>query len=53
MTTVLVIEDEAHLRENIVSVLTFEGFDTLAAADGVIGVDLARKQIPTSSCVTS
>ena len=46
MTTVLVIEDEAHLRENIVSVLTFEGFDTLAAADGVIGVELARKQIP-------
>ncbi|MEW6580309.1 MAG: response regulator [Chloroflexota bacterium] len=46
MTTVLVIEDEAHLRENIVSILTFEGFDTLAAADGVIGIDLARKQIP-------
>lgn len=46
MTKVLVIEDEAHLRENIVSILSFEGFDTLAAADGAIGIDLARKQVP-------
>ncbi len=46
MTKVLVIEDEAHLRENVVSILTFEGFDTLSAADGAIGIELARKHIP-------
>lgn len=46
MTKVLVIEDEAHLRENIVSILSFEGFDTLSAADGTVGIELAYKHVP-------
>ncbi len=46
MTTVLVIEDEDFLRENIMTMLKFEGFKTLDAPDGQTGVERARASIP-------
>ena len=46
MTVVLIIEDEAPLREQIVELLNFEGFGTLAAQNGRIGVDQARQHSP-------
>ena len=41
MTKILVIEDEAMLRENILTWLTFEGYEAIGAADGVEGVNAA------------
>ena len=35
MTKILVIEDEAPLREDLLETLTFEGFQAIGAADGV------------------
>ena len=46
MTTVLIIEDERPLLENIQNLLRFEGYAVLGAADGLIGVDLAREHLP-------
>lgn len=46
MSTILVIEDEYALREEIVDMLNFEGFSTLEAADGEEGVRLAREHLP-------
>jgi diguanylate cyclase len=45
-TTVLVIEDETSLRENLVNLLAREGFATLAAADGTEGFQQAKTQSP-------
>jgi DNA-binding response OmpR family regulator len=41
MTRILVIEDEALLREDIVESLTLEGYEAIGAADGVEGVNAA------------
>jgi EAL domain-containing protein (putative c-di-GMP-specific phosphodiesterase class I)/CheY-like chemotaxis protein len=46
MTKILVIEDEESVRENILDLLEAESFETLAAANGKIGVDLAVSEIP-------
>ena len=46
MTKILVVEDEAGIREKLITVLGFEGFDTLGAADGRVGVQLARSEQP-------
>lgn len=46
MTQLLIIEDEALILSNVVQILTFEGFETLQAADGVEGVALARAHLP-------
>lgn len=46
MTCILVIEDEQDLREEIVDVLTFEGYDVLEASDGITGLQLTRDYIP-------
>jgi diguanylate cyclase len=45
-TTVLVIEDETSLRENLVDLLMREGFRTIAAANGSDGFDQAKAQNP-------
>jgi len=44
--TVLIIEDDERLRSDIVMVLGFEDFRTLAAENGQIGVELAFQQHP-------
>lgn len=46
MTTILVIEDEATLREEMIEWLTLEGYMAFSAADGIIGVEAAFHQLP-------
>ena len=46
MTTILVIEDETAIREKILTVLQYEGFDVLEACDGAEGVGIAREHRP-------
>jgi signal transduction histidine kinase len=46
MTSILVIEDESTIRENITAVLRFEGFETYSAENGQTGVELARQHLP-------
>lgn len=46
MTTVLVIEDEPPILENIIEILEFHQFDTIGAPNGLMGVQMARQYIP-------
>jgi anti-anti-sigma factor len=46
MTTILAIEDEAKICENIEEILELEGFDVLTAENGRIGVQLAQEHHP-------
>ncbi len=46
MTTILVIEDEPAIRENLVETLELGGFDAMGACDGYQGIDLARQITP-------
>lgn len=46
MTTILLIEDEAELREETALILQFEGFQTLTAENGRIGVQMAEQHLP-------
>jgi signal transduction histidine kinase len=46
MTRILVIEDEAPLREEVVDMLTFEDFDVIQAPNGRVGVEMAQEHLP-------
>ena len=46
MTKILIIEDDENLQENVASILSFEGFDTAQAMDGVEGLALAQTYQP-------
>ena len=46
MTKVLIIEDEACLRQCLLIMLMAEGYEVVDAEDGSIGVDLARIETP-------
>ena len=46
MATILVIENENFVRENILELLDAEGFAALGAADGLEGVMLAQQYHP-------
>lgn len=46
MATILVIEDEAPIRENLQQLLRLEGYAVLEAADGVSGIEAARTSHP-------
>lgn len=46
MKKILVIEDEPETRDNLVLMLTMEGYQPLSAPNGRAGVDLARREIP-------
>jgi len=46
MTKILVIEDEVVLRTNTLQILKFEDFDTLEAENGLVGLQIAREQLP-------
>jgi serine/threonine protein kinase/ActR/RegA family two-component response regulator len=46
MTRVLIIEDEDAIRHNVVETLTYEGFTTLEAENGLVGVQLAFQHRP-------
>ena len=43
---ILVVEDEATIRNNVVSMLRMEGFDVLEANNGRVALALAREHIP-------
>ena len=46
MATILVIDDEASIRETILINLKKNGFDTLSAVNGAEGIKLARTKLP-------
>jgi len=46
LATLLVIEDEAPLRANLVRLLTAEGYQVITAADGDEGIRRARADRP-------
>lgn len=46
MAKILIIEDEAPIRDNIERFLRLEDFDVLAAVDGQEGVSKARELLP-------
>ncbi len=46
MPTILIIEDHAALRQNLIDLLGLEGHRVLSAADGVSGLELAREKRP-------
>lgn len=46
MKKILVIEDEAETRDNLVLMLEMEGFKPIAAPNGQVGVELAKKELP-------
>jgi len=49
--TVLVVDDERELRELIVDVFSGEGYDVLAASDGVEALQLLGSLSCTQDCV--
>jgi len=46
MKKILVIEDEPEMRRNLTTILRLEKFQPLAAENGRLGVELARKEKP-------
>lgn len=46
MKTILVIEDQADMRENIATILSMEGYEVLEAGDGQQGIEMARADKP-------
>lgn len=46
MAKILVIEDEASIRENILELLEAENFEALGAANGKVGIKMAIAQMP-------
>jgi two-component system, sensor histidine kinase and response regulator len=46
MKKILVIEDEPLVRENLEDILEIENFQVVSAANGKIGLELAKKEIP-------
>ncbi|BAW96387.1 response regulator receiver domain protein [[Synechococcus] sp. NIES-970] len=43
---ILVIENKSDLRDSLIISLIVEGYEVMGAADGVIGINLARRMIP-------
>src|SRR5712672_3414079 len=46
MKKILVIDDEEWLREMVHLALTQKGYDVIEAANGAIGIEVARKELP-------
>jgi DNA-binding NarL/FixJ family response regulator len=46
MKRILVIEDEPEMRRNLMAILRLERFQPLAAEDGQVGVELAKREKP-------
>jgi DNA-binding NarL/FixJ family response regulator len=46
MKTILIIEDQAPMRRNLALLLELEGYKTLTAQNGRVGVELALKEPP-------
>jgi len=46
MTKILVIEDEPEMRRNITTLLRFKNYEPIAAENGLVGVEMARREKP-------
>ncbi|MBD2439473.1 hybrid sensor histidine kinase/response regulator [Nostoc sp. FACHB-110] len=46
MNTILIIEDEPQVRENIQEILELSDFETLTASNGKIGLEIAQAKLP-------
>jgi diguanylate cyclase len=46
MQTILVIENDQANRENVLRILRFKGFRAIGAANGTIGLEIAKKYLP-------
>src|SRR5262245_55344691 len=46
MKKILVIEDEPEMRRNITALLRFHDYETIAAENGRVGVEAARRENP-------
>lgn len=46
-TTILVIEDDAAVRQTLVDLLELNGFRALVATNGLSGLELARQEVPS------
>ncbi len=46
MAKILVIEDEQNMRNSLLEILTYEGFEVVAAENGRVGVQLAKEYHP-------
>ena len=46
MSKILVIEDEDYVRNNVLELLEAEHFEVVSAENGLIGVQVAKEQIP-------
>ena len=46
MSTILIIEDEQEIRDNLVDLLEAAEYDTLVASDGTDGLEKARNHLP-------
>jgi CheY-like chemotaxis protein len=46
MTTILVIEDQVPIRENLLELLELEAYTAIGAEDGLVGLQLARECLP-------
>lgn len=46
MKKILIIEDEEQTRKNLATILRMEGHTALTAADGKLGLELARRESP-------
>ncbi len=46
MPRILVIEDEAPIRDEVLDWLTFEGYDVIFAANGKLGLKAIQEQTP-------
>src|SRR5258708_39964182 len=46
MTRILVIEDEANIRQNIIETLGLAEMQTIGSDNGLVGIDLARTYFP-------
>ena len=46
MDTILIVEDEINVRENLVELLTNEGFNCIEAEDGLSGTKIIKSELP-------
>ena len=46
MKKILLVEDDTSLRENVAELLELSGFEVCTASNGLIAVDMAKKEVP-------
>jgi len=46
MKKILIIEDEPEMRRNLATVLRLEKYQPIAAENGLVGIELAKKEVP-------